>query len=321
MSDNEKFHDELRQDIGETLNSDAPRVNAPELPVLPVSEDKQVVSPITYEREQIEAKLDELHEFAKHPFKVRNDKDMKALIESITNNGVLTPIIIRSRKQGGYEIISGHRRRNACQRLGIPTIPAEIIKCNDDDAVIMMVSSNIQRAKNKFSEIVKACNMMYDAMSNKGISKDNAKEKIAGIVGITLETLQSFIDACKNIPEDVLKEILKFADEGRLPKSRFDTLTALKLETLKTICSFLKADNSKKEKVRISSKHVKEIREREGTAEISEDILSEITGRKTYITIKLKYSDISKYLPSNVRVDKLDAFIVELLGFWHSMQK
>lgn len=164
-------------ELDKLLEDTSPQVKVPELPVLPVSEDKQVVSPITYERERIEAKLDELHEFAKHPFKVRNDKDMKALIESITNNGVLTPIIIRSRKQGGYEIISGHRRRSACQRLGIPTIPAEIIKCNDDDSVIMMVSSNIQRAKNKFSEIVKACKMMYELCCTKMTTAQTKRKK------------------------------------------------------------------------------------------------------------------------------------------------
>ena len=309
MSENENFHDALREGINEVLNA--------ELPIIPTYEDEKAVTMPTYKRNSIEVNLNKLHEFTNHPFKVIDDKDMDKLKASIKHDGILTPIIIRSTAEGEYEIISGHRRKKACELLTIPTIPAEIIECDDDEAIIMMVSSNLQRAKNHFYEIVKACNMMYDAMLRKEkVSEEEVKEKIAGIAGIKYDTLQSFIDM-RTKHAVVLDDVLEFADKGRLPKSLI-TIAELRQETLQAICSFLQ--DKKNKKVRISLKHIKEIHKKESETPISEDILREITNRKPYIIIKLKDSDIREYLPSNVRMDKLDDFVVQLLKYW-SQQK
>ena len=160
--------------------------------------------------------------------------------------------------------------------------------------------------------------MMYDAMLRKEKGgEDKVKEKIAGIAGIKYDTeadtLQSFIDM-RTKHAGVLDDVLEFADKGRLPKSLI-TIAELKQETVEAICSFLQYRKNKN--VRISLKHIKEIHKKESETPISEDILRKITNRKPYIIIKLKDSDIHEYLLSNVRIDKLDGFIVELLKYWH----
>ena len=92
-----------------------------------------------------EVQLSNLHGFTNHPFKVRSDESMKATIESIKAYGVLVPAIVRPRKEGGYEIIAGHRRKYACEQAGLETMPVIVRDLNDDEATIIMVDSNLQR--------------------------------------------------------------------------------------------------------------------------------------------------------------------------------
>ena len=92
----------------------------------------------------IEVKLTELHPFPNHPFQVREDDAMRETVESIREYGVMTPIIVRNRKEGGYEIISGHSRKRACELAGRKTIPAIVRELDDDAAIIFMVDSNLQ---------------------------------------------------------------------------------------------------------------------------------------------------------------------------------
>lgn len=87
----------------------------------------------------------QLHTFANHPFHVRKDMEMNELVDSIRESGVIVPLIVRSRPEGGYEIISGHRRCEACRELGIEKVPVRVQELTDDEATILMVNSNIQR--------------------------------------------------------------------------------------------------------------------------------------------------------------------------------
>ena len=112
--------------------------------------------------------LSELHEFKGHPFKVLDDEKMQETVESVREHGVLMPGIARSRAEGGYEIIAGHRRRHACELVGLETMPMFIRNYTDDEATIIMVDSNIQREDILPSEKAKAYRMKYDAMKHQG---------------------------------------------------------------------------------------------------------------------------------------------------------
>ena len=109
-----------------------------------------------------------LHTFANHPFHVRKDMEMNELVDSIRESGVIVPLIVRSRPEGGYEIISGHRRCEACRELGIYKVPVRVQELTDDEATILMVNSNIQREHVLPSEKAFAYKMKMDAMKHQG---------------------------------------------------------------------------------------------------------------------------------------------------------
>ena len=109
-----------------------------------------------------------MHEFKGHPFKVLDDEKMQETVESVREHGVLMPGIARPRAEGGYEIIAGHRRRHACEAVGLETMPMFIRNYTDDEATIIMVDSNIQREDILPSEKAKAYRMKYDAMKHQG---------------------------------------------------------------------------------------------------------------------------------------------------------
>ena len=114
----------------------------------------------------IEVKLAELHPFPNHPFQVREDDAMCETVESIREYGVMTPIIVRNREEGGYEIISGHRRKRACELAGIESVPVIIRDLDYDSAVIAMVDSNIQREEILPSEKAAAYKMKLEAIKH-----------------------------------------------------------------------------------------------------------------------------------------------------------
>ncbi len=119
---------------------------------------------VVNEESAMEIEIDKIHPFAGHPFKVIDDEKMQDLIDSIQENGVLTPVLIRPDNHDGYEMISGHRRMHAAQLAGLVTIPAIVREMTDDDAVIAMVDANIQREELLPSEKAFAYKMKLEAM-------------------------------------------------------------------------------------------------------------------------------------------------------------
>lgn len=116
--------------------------------------------------------LTEIDDFPDHPFKVRLDEDMDQLVESVKSRGVITPITLRRKEDGRYEIVSGHRRRKACELAGLETVPAEIKKLTRDEAIILMVESNLQRSVILPSEKAFSYKMRLEAMNRQGIRTD-----------------------------------------------------------------------------------------------------------------------------------------------------
>lgn len=141
--------------------------------------------------------LDQLHPFPDHPFLVRDDEEMKRMVESVKEYGVLTPLIARPRPEGGYEIVAGHRRKRACELAGIGTIPVLVREMDDDTAVIRMVDTNCQRENVSAIEKAKAYKMKLDAIKRQGKRHDLTSCQ----VGTKLQCGRSDELVAENLPE------------------------------------------------------------------------------------------------------------------------
>ena len=128
--------------------------------------------------EVCEIELKELHDFKDHPFKVKDDEKMQEMVESIKKSGVLVPGVVRAKAEGGYEIIAGHRRKRACELAGLTTMPVVIRKYNNDDAVLAMIDSNLQREEILPSEKAFAYKMKLEALSHQGKAKEDDSEDV-----------------------------------------------------------------------------------------------------------------------------------------------
>lgn len=170
--------------------------------------------------------LTEIDDFPDHPFKVRDDEDMAQLIESIKERGVITPATVRQKEDGRYELVSGHRRKRACELAGFETLRSEIVDLNRDEATILMVESNFQRSEILPSEKAFAYKMRLEAMKRQGQRTDLTStplvEKLAGKdalsvsrigeeVGESREQIRRYIRLTNLVPE-----LLEFVDEGRI---------------------------------------------------------------------------------------------------------
>ena len=174
------------------------------------------------QREQVQQiPIDELHPFTNHPFKVLDDEAMTRTVESIAQYGVLAPLIARPRPEGGYEIISGHRRQYAAKLAGLDTLPVIVRQMSDDAAVILMVDSNLQREHILPSERAFAYKMKLKALKNQGARSDLTSdqvgqklwsvEQVASDVGESKTQIQRFIRLTSLIPE-----LLDMVDEKKI---------------------------------------------------------------------------------------------------------
>ena len=161
--------------------------------------------------------LTELHPFKTHPFKIQNDDEMKRLIESIQKFGTLTPALARPLPEGGYELISGHRRLAACQVLGIETMPVIIREMSDDEAVIAMVDANLQREHILPSEKAFAYKMKLEAIKHQGITSRQVGEKLLSVTQVSKESDDSERQVQRYIRLTYLiSELLEMVDENKI---------------------------------------------------------------------------------------------------------
>lgn len=161
--------------------------------------------------------LDELHPFKNHPFKVQNNEEMERMIESIRKVGTITPALARPLPDGGYELISGHRRLAACQVLGIETMPVIVREISDDEAVIAMVDANLQRETILPSEKAFAYKMKLDAIKHQGVTSRQLGEKLLSITQVSKDSddserqIQRYIRLTCLIPE-----LLSMVDDKKI---------------------------------------------------------------------------------------------------------
>ena len=165
--------------------------------------------------------ISEIDEFPDHPFKVLMDEDMEQLVESVKRNGVMTPATVRLKEDGRYELISGHRRKKACELAGLETLKCEVKDLTRDEAIIIMVESNLQRSVILPSEKAYAYKMRLEAMKRQGertdltsaplVQKLTSREKIAEKSGDSHEQVRRFIRLTELVPE-----ILQMVDEKQI---------------------------------------------------------------------------------------------------------
>ena len=168
--------------------------------------------------------LSEIDDFPEHPYRVLDDEDMEALMESIKERGVITPALVRKKDDGRYEMISGHRRKRACERLGLPSMRCELKDISRDEAIILMVDSNSQRSEIAPCDKGRAYKMKMEAISRQGQRTDltsgpvgqkskpvNSRDELAESADDSARQISRYIRLTQLIPE-----LQEFVDEGRI---------------------------------------------------------------------------------------------------------
>lgn len=197
----------------------------------------------------LEVPLDQIDDFPDHPFQVRLDEDMDLLVESIKENGLLTPVKLRKKEDGRYEIISGHRRRKACELAGRDTLTAEVLEVDRDTAVIMMVDSNLQRSNILPSEKAKSYKMKMDALRHQGSRTDLTSSQFATKLNET-DTAKAIGKPFNDSRDSVYKyirlnsltpDLLQMVDDRKIAFTPAVELTYLTAEQQQTLCESIES--------------------------------------------------------------------------------
>ena len=259
--------------------------------------------------------LTELHPFKDHPFKIQNDDEMKRLIESIQKFGTLTPALARPLPEGGYELISGHRRLAACQVLGIETMPVIIREMSDDEAVIAMVDANLQREHILPSEKAFAYKMKLEAIKHQGITSRQVGEKLLSVTQVSKESddserqVQRYIRLTYLIPE-----LLEMVDENKIAFNPAVEISYLDQSEQRVLLNAMELNDC-------TPSHAQSIRlkklSQEGVLQDQTiyDILAEQKPNQQE-QFKFKREDIRKYFPKSYTDKQVCDTVIKLLEQW-----
>ena len=260
-----------------------------------------------------EIQLSELHEFNDHPFKVRNNTKLQELADSIKDHGVIVPGIARRRSQGGYEIIAGHSRKKACEIAGLHSMPMFIRNLSDDEAIVIMVDSNIQREDILPSEKAKAYKMKYEALKHQG-KKGNSLNVMSEESGDNKKMIQRFIWLA-NLSDD----LLEFIDNKKLGFTQGVNISFLSPNEQAWIFSVI---SKTKPSVSIKqSESIKKLSQERGLTEAKVwEILSVDLEKKKNRKITIKTDIIDKYFDDNCTEADIENIIMMLLDQWKSEQ-
>ena len=262
-----------------------------------------------------EIPLNELHPFRDHPFKIQNDDEMKRLMESIQKFGTLTPALARPLPEGGYELISGHRRLAACQVLGIETMPVIVREMSDDEAVIAMVDANLQREHILPSEKAFAYKMKLDAIKHQGkasvqvAEKLLSVEKVADDAGESKDQVRRYIRLTYLIPE-----LLEMVDENKIAFNPAVEISYLGQSEQRVLLNAMELNDC-------TPSHAQAIRlkklSQEGVLQDQTiyDILAEQKPNQQE-QYKFKREDIRKYFPKSYTDKQVCDTVIKLLEQW-----
>ena len=267
--------------------------------------------------------LTEIDDFPDHPFKVRLDEDMDQLIESVKSRGVITPITLRRKVDGRYEIVSGHRRRKACELAGLATVPAEIKELTRDEAIILMVESNLQRSVILPSEKAFSYKMRLEAMKRQGQRTDltcgPVDHKLEGMKSRDV-IAESTNDSARQVSRyirltELIPEILDKVDEGRIalrPAVELSYLNGREQQDLLPAMELADATPSHAQAIKMR----KFSQDGKLTPEVIESIMCEEKPNQKE-KVSIRYEDARKYIPSSVPYKDTGAFILKALEYYH----
>lgn len=254
----------------------------------------------------IEVPISALHAFSNHPFHVENDKQMEEMVESIKEYGVLVPGLARVRDDRDYELISGHRRKHACELAGKRTMPVIIKTMTDDEAIIAMVDSNIQRENLLYSEKAFALKLKFEAMKHQGTKGAmNTSDMIGESIGESGRQVQRYIRLTYLHPE-----ILKMVDKKRIPFIAAVDISYLKLEKQELLLDIII-----KHKKCPTGFQARKLKELSLIGELTEEMVNTIMLNKKsrYKRISLSIDMLSKYFSEECSKQEIIDVIISLL--------
>ena len=280
------------------------------------------------QREQVQQiPIGELFPFKNHPFKVLDDESMQRTVESVEQYGVLSPLIARPRPEGGYEIISGHRRQHAAQLAGLDTLPVIVRQMDDDAAVLLMVDSNLQRENILPSERAFAYKMKLEALKNQGARSDltcgqfghkligaKARDIVADESGDNARNVQRFIRLTSLIPE-----LLDMVDEKKIA---FNPAVELSYLDESQQRDFLEAMNDTQNAPSLSQAQRLKRLAQEG--HFSYDVAFAVMGEEKkdeLDKVVIKNDTLRKYFPRSYTPKQMEDTIIKLLDQWQRKQQ
>ena len=277
------------------------------------------------QREQVQQiPIGELFPFKNHPFKVLDDESMQRTVESVEQYGVLSPLIARPRPEGGYEIISGHRRQHAAQLAGLETLPVIVRQMDDDAAVLLMVDSNLQRENILPSERAFAYKMKLEALKNQGARSDLTSdqvgqklwsvEQVASDAGESKTQIQRFIRLTNLVPE-----LLDMVDEKKIA---FNPAVELSYLDESQQRDFLEAMEDTQNAPSLSQ--AQQLKKMAQQGAFSYEKAFDVMGQEKKSekdTVTIKNETLRKYFPRSYTPKQMEEKIIQLLDAWQKKQQ
>ena len=268
--------------------------------------------------------ISELKPFTEQPFKVKLDEDMDALVESIKQCGVLTPVIARPHKDGGYEILSGHRRVKACELAGITDIPVVLKNLDDDTATILLVDSNLQREHILPSEKAFAYQMKLEAMKRKAgrPSKENSRQIVGNLesadilgqdTGESGRQIQRYIRLT-----NLIDPILDMVDNNQIAMNAAVEISYLSSKELAAVMQSIE-----KEETSPSIAQARKMRKFHQDGNLSNAVIDSIMMEQKPETVKITLGEekLKKYFPKSYSKAKMEEIILKLLDKWRRQRE
>ena len=281
---------------------------------------------VSGEESSLELDISRIQPFQNHPFKVVDDDKMEDLVNSIRLNGVLTPVLVRPTDEGGYEMISGHRRMHAAERAGLTKIPAIIRELTDDAATIVMVEANSQREEVLPSEKAFAYKMRYEALKRQGSRTDltsyqvgtklRADEELAQMVGESKNQVYRFIRLTELIPE-----LLDMVDIKKMPLMTAVEVSYIEQKVQKYLYEYIKENGMVKSyQVTALRKYLEDF-ETVGQAKMISILNENLPGKTQPKAVTFSEKKLRQYFSSNYTVSDMEKIMVRLLEKWKAEQE
>ena len=285
------------------------------------------------EESSLEIDINRIQPFQNHPFKVVDDAKMDDLVNSIRQNGVLTPVLVRPTDDGGYEMISGHRRMHAAERAGLATIPAIIRELTDDDATIVMVEANSQREEVLPSEKAFAYKMRYEAIrrstgrksknelsAEKNVSQLGTQKRSDKVLedefGESRNQIHRFIRLTELIPE-----LLEMVDAKKMPLVTAVDISYIDPKVQKYLYEYIKENGMVKSYQVTALRKYLEDYETIGQSKMIAVLNEVITGKTQTKSVHFTEKKLRKYFSSNYTVSDMEKIMIRLLEKWKSEQE